>query len=284
VETVEIASIAKFPARKSSGDCISGLKFRAGLISSFVGREVGRSVEDLETGSFSEDVAETTSAFAPPPVPRKRGRPKGYPKTGGRVKGTPNISLSDLAAEAEILALEVMKGQQVYAGPSGSVGKPGWRYPSMEQRIKVALHFIDKKHPGLSAVAVDQKVTSIDKAPNSLDLARAIFDVFRDANGGMPNSDDVAPGPVRFSSVEPGGAIDDGSALRPKPGEAPAEIGETIVVGDRGDGMQLVEISRDGRERWLLLRRDGEELGLRWGRDEARAALEEFVESGRMSA
>ena len=104
--------------------------------------------------SIGEGTAPQETSDAPK---RGRGRPRGYPKSGGRQKGTKNYSQLEIRAELldrsnaiQVLA-DIVAGRKLYCA-SGTLGaKPGWVYPSMRDRIKALGIVLAKSVPDLTA-------------------------------------------------------------------------------------------------------------------------------------
>jgi hypothetical protein len=126
-------------------------------------------------------------------LPRKRGRPPGQPKTGGRKRGTKNWTNSEIRSELlgrsgaiHVLA-DIVAGRQLYAGQSGSVGKAGWRYPTLQQRLQALQILLAKVVPDLKA----QELTGAEGEPlipdppgpvDTRQLARVVLKLLSDAN------------------------------------------------------------------------------------------------------
>ncbi len=141
------------------------------------------------------DAAEIGNGQVTPPdepLPRKRGRPRGLPKTGGRKKGTKNWTHPEIRDELlsrsgaiDVLA-DIVSGKPLYAGQSGSVGKAGWRYPSIQQRIQALQILLAKVIPDLKA----QELTGAEGEPlipepsgpvDTRQLARVILKLLSEA-------------------------------------------------------------------------------------------------------
>lgn len=119
-------------------------------------------------------------------APRKRGRPKGLPKTGGRQKGTKNHVTPDLRQElmqranpVRFLA-DVMQGRRVRVGPQAGPGPVEWQYPSLDQRVKAANTLLSKLLPDLKATELSgpnggpvqtDNVTRADPVPAAMRIA-----------------------------------------------------------------------------------------------------------------
>ena len=212
-------------------------------------------------------------------LPRKRGRPKGLPKTGGRKKGTKNWThpeirdeLLEKSSALDVLA-DIVAGRQLYAGSAGSVGKPGWRYPTLQQRLQ-ALQIL------LAKVVSDLKATEVTGAggeplitASNRSVAVAIMDVLkcaggnedvviRDSNASVPQLEGGAEGRGDCIEIPTGSNISDPSENTTSenisdPSEnGPTEnIGECHMVGCRGATIEFVEIEGTGRKKWEV--RDG---------------------------
>ena len=93
----------------------------------------------------------------PEQLKRKPGRPKGYPKTGGRAKGTPNRStiqtrdrIKELTDPIAFLA-DVMDGKRMVAAGEVGEAKKTWCYPTITQRIQAGETLLRKLLPDLRA-------------------------------------------------------------------------------------------------------------------------------------
>ncbi len=89
---------------------------------------------------------------------RKPGRPPGYPKSGGRAKGTPNRStvqtrdrIQELADPIAFLA-DVMAGKRMVAAGEPGDMKKTWCYPSLAQRVQASETLLRKLLPDLRSV------------------------------------------------------------------------------------------------------------------------------------
>jgi len=154
------------------------------------------------------DIAKQGNGQATPPdepLPRKRGRPKGLPKTGGRKKGTKNWThpeirdaLLDKSGAIDVLA-DIVAGRQLYAGQSGSVGKAGWRYPTLQQRLQALQILLAKVIPDLKATEISgPEGEALIPDPGEVDkrkLARAILSILSTA---------VPGGSVKFEKSDIG--------------------------------------------------------------------------------
>ncbi len=85
----------------------------------------------------SQNGGTSTSAPEAPPAKRGPGKPRGLPKSGGRVKGTPNRStvqtrdrIQELADPIQFLA-DVMAGKRMVAAGEPGDMKKTWCYPTL---------------------------------------------------------------------------------------------------------------------------------------------------------
>ena len=100
-------------------------------------------------------MAEETTKKRPP------GRPKGYPRSGGRVKGTPNKStqlgrdfIIRRGAPIETLC-KISKGEKVQAAAdTASAAKRNGIYPTVDQRLAAARILAAKIVPDMKSVEV----------------------------------------------------------------------------------------------------------------------------------
>ncbi len=129
----------------------------------------------------------------PEKLPKKRGRPKGSPKVpgSGRKKGTKNWTNSEIRgalldkSDAIDVLADLVAGRQLYAGTSGSVGKPGWRYPTLQQRLQALQILLAKVIPDLKSAELtgaDGKPLIPGKEPTTQGLALAVMAVLQDGN------------------------------------------------------------------------------------------------------
>ncbi len=92
---------------------------------------------------------------------RKPGRPKGYPRSGGRAKGTANKSsqlgrdfIIKLGAPIETLC-NISKGEKVQAAAdTASAAKRNGIYPTIDQRLTAARILAAKVVPDQKAVEI----------------------------------------------------------------------------------------------------------------------------------
>ena len=91
---------------------------------------------------------------------RKPGRPKGYPRSGGRAKGTANKSsqlgrdfIIKKGAPIELLC-KVAKGEKIQAADSASASKRTGIYPTIDQRLTAARILAAKVVPDQKAIEI----------------------------------------------------------------------------------------------------------------------------------
>ncbi len=91
---------------------------------------------------------------------RKPGRPKGYPRSGGRAKGVPNKSsqlgrdfIIRRGAPIEILC-KIARGEKIQSADPESASKRCGIYPTIDQRHAAARILAAKIVPDMKAVEV----------------------------------------------------------------------------------------------------------------------------------
>ncbi len=88
----------------------------------------------------------------------KGGRPKGYPRSGGRKRGTPNrdraFTVARIEREADPVGLliKVCRGDRMSAGLDPGAKKKAWWFPSADQRVQAATVLARKVLPDQRAV------------------------------------------------------------------------------------------------------------------------------------
>ena len=103
---------------------------------------------------------------------RKPGRPKGYPRTGGRAKGTPNkknmITRDFAIKQGQPLQFlcSVVRGKRFTAAAEPGGNKRIHVFPSMDQRLRAAEILSRKVLPDLKS----QELTGKDGGPVALTL------------------------------------------------------------------------------------------------------------------
>ena len=89
---------------------------------------------------------------------RRPGRPKGYPRSGGRKKGQPNrdraATVERIMREADPIGFlcKVARGDRMTAGAEPNAKKKAWWFPSGDQRISAAVTLARKILPDQKAV------------------------------------------------------------------------------------------------------------------------------------
>ena len=89
---------------------------------------------------------------------RKPGRPRGYPKSGGRQKGTCNKDRAQTVERIATLAdpigflCSVCKGDRMEAALEPGAKKRTWWYPTGDQRIQAGMALARKVMPDQKAV------------------------------------------------------------------------------------------------------------------------------------
>jgi hypothetical protein len=152
---------------------------------------------------------ETRASESPTPagVPPKRGpgRPKGYPKTGGRQKGGKNWShaeiVADLTPKAMRVVSTILSGKKILV--AGPTGKPQWRLATMPELIRATELAMAKCLPSLAATELSgpggKDLHPTAEPVDNRDLARAILSVLREAQTEPdpgPSSRPAQPPPV----------------------------------------------------------------------------------------
>ena len=91
---------------------------------------------------------------------RPPGRPKGYPKSGGRKPGTANKSsqlgrdfIISKGAPIELLC-KIAKGEKIQAADTASAAKRHGIYPTIDQRLTAARILAAKVVPDQKAVEI----------------------------------------------------------------------------------------------------------------------------------
>ncbi len=91
-------------------------------------------------------------------IKRGPGRPKGYPKSGGRARGTPNkdrsATIERIQKEADpiLFLCKVCRGDRMEAAPEPGAQKRTHWFPTADQRITAAQTLARKVLPDLKAI------------------------------------------------------------------------------------------------------------------------------------
>ncbi|MEJ6845200.1 hypothetical protein V3589_03115 [Sinorhizobium fredii] len=208
----------------------------------------------LESDLGNERVSEATSEEPR----RKRGRPKGLPKTGGRAKGGKNWSNEEIRSallgksEAIETLADICAGRLIRV--SGPTGKQMDVYPSMQERLKAAELVLKKVVPDLQSQSVELtgangKDLYPSEQQDARQMSRAILAVLGEAV--LDDAPEPEPMPLgkhqltaqHFEEVDEVDALD----LSDEP-----PVGERILVGDHGCWF---EKTPDGR--WRSMHADG---------------------------
>jgi hypothetical protein len=89
------------------------------------------------------------------PPKKRRGRPKGYPKSGGRIKGSvPSTHKIRETLQRNALAVieqqvRIATGERILC--AGPTGKPVWRYPTLAEQSKAGEVLLAKLLPDLKS-------------------------------------------------------------------------------------------------------------------------------------
>ena len=108
---------------------------------------------------------------------RGPGRPKGYPRSGGRQKGTPNrdraATIEKIMREADPLLYlcKIARGDRLEAGEGSNAKKKTWWFPTGDQRISALQTLARKVLPDMKAVELS------GDAPVITEIIRQIVDV-----------------------------------------------------------------------------------------------------------
>ena len=193
------------------------------------------------------------------PLPKKVGRPKGTPKTGGRKKGTKNWTnpqirdaLLEKSDAINVLA-DVVAGKQMYAGSAGSVGKPGWRYSTLQQRLQALQILLNKVVPDLKAQEItgaDGKPLALGNEPTNKGLALAVMAVLQDAGEPINILDSALPEAPTLTAEALEAPTVERSAVGVSPPDKP-KIGEHHQY-ENGSKIVLIQIEGSGERKWAV--------------------------------
>lgn len=152
--------------------------------------------------------ADNPAISEPTPPPKKVGRPKGYPKTGGRVKGVKNWTHPEIRdallskSEAIETIADIVAGRPMLCGTERTsaetgAGVPVWRYPTLSHRIKALEILLAKVVPDLRATELsgpDGKALLPDPVvADTRQVARAVLSLLSTgANAGDQDGDSNA--------------------------------------------------------------------------------------------
>jgi hypothetical protein len=166
-------------------------------------------------------------------VPRKRGRPRGLPKTGGRQRGTRNQISADLRQEiiehanpVKFLA-DVVAGRRIRVGPVAGPGAGKHEYPTVAQRMTAATVLLGKLLPDVKATELSgpdgeplevAPLAPVDLAP--IDLARRAAFLLRIADPAVQQIEHAAVDALAFALPPEDCAT---AACEPSPADGDAE-------------------------------------------------------------
>lgn len=240
--------------------------------------------------------AKQIEARSLPQEPRRRGRPRGTPKTGGRRAGTPNWAAASSAeirshllerSQALDVLADIVAGRELLCGPERGPGRSMLKRPSLDQRLKALQILLAKILPDLSATeltgAEGQPLVPVpfDERQERLELAKAIVAALGTS------------APDAAVSLPPAGGALGAFQLpaewdaTPAPEASPAaayEVGDAIGIEPDGEGtvLHFDAVLGDGRQRWSVLRCDGRVMGTFIGRDVAEAKARAWNAEGKM--
>ena len=146
------------------------------------------------------------------PAKRKPGRPKGYPKTGGRQKGTGNKFSRAIKDEIRIegqplqLHYDIVRGRRIKAADPEDPRKSCWLYPTITQRIASANALAAKIAPDLKSqelIGDPEKPIAVTAEPVSdLELGRHVAHLLRRGDPGLVSEETRnSPVPDGFSAA-----------------------------------------------------------------------------------
>ena len=153
--------------------------------------------QNAQDGAGETDIA---GIPAPPSIPRKSGRPKGYPKTGGRVKETPDLSAARSRLQTLVLQgmCDVLEGKPRYLRPDQGPGKPMWLVPSGKEFIQVLTAGLGVSAAALRATEITGKDgqplnPAVEQKPvDNRELAKILAPMIAGSPGGRELLDAIA--------------------------------------------------------------------------------------------
>lgn len=114
------------------------------------------------------------------PLPKRPGRPKGLPKTGGRKPGGKNKVSADLRAmilergkPIELLC-DISRGVKIRVGPQAGPGDPQFQYPTLGERAQAAKLLLDKLVPAALPLPAPSSGVPEPREQSDIDVARHI--------------------------------------------------------------------------------------------------------------
>jgi hypothetical protein len=73
------------------------------------------------------------------------------------------------------------------------------------------------------------------------------------------------------------------AAAPPPPAPSKFEVGERILLGERGHAIEHIQTGNDGRTKWWILNANGHRVSAVWGEDAARAAVDQLIRTGKVT-
>ncbi len=187
---------------------------------------------------------------------RKRGRPKGYPKTGGRKPNVTYATRSEVAGHMlpkwARLASDIIDGVPIRV--AGHTGKPHTRIATMDEKISTLRMIGNKVMADLQSTAIKADVTTettYTKPTDIRDVSRAVLNIFQAAKLEEAKHAPPPPPPPAQLLIERDKIIDVTPAPfagKPATAVAPAgPLGEQPSPADPGgDGSQCSTASPSG--------------------------------------
>lgn len=205
-----------------------------------------------------EDIsAQESPSPAEEPVKRRRGRPKGLPKTGGRKKATRNWTAPEIRAyimensSAIETLIDIAAGKEFRT--SGPTGKSYLAHPALGERLRAIELLLKKCLPDLSAIeATGAEGSPLIPSPAEQDprqIGRAILQVLGSAVLDDAPASEPMPTATHMMSTTRVEEIDPVAALDLSD---PPAVGERILVGSVGCWIELCP-----DKRWRAMHADG---------------------------
>lgn len=213
---------------------------------------------------------------------RKRGRPPGTPKTGGRQSiKTPAELRAHIVKELGRLdgLLSIARNEQQRV--SGPGGRSVLSYPSINERLKAWQLLMAKAIPDLQA----QQITGANDGPVQVEASAAIIAI-REALSAQLVSAPPAPAIEHEPDTSKALATAHHDYLAGVPDKPAAfETGERILIDGLPNGwIEATGVRNgDGRFEFAICNKYGERLTRTLGREKAEELLRQYNETGRIS-
>lgn len=205
---------------------------------------------------------------AAPPAKRGPGRPRGYPKSGGRAKGTPNRStvqtrerIQELADPIAFLS-DVMAGKRMVAAGEAGDMKKTWCYPTLAQRVQASETLLRKLLPDLKATELTGKdgkpliePTHVDELYSTMEVGRRIAFVLA---GGLEAKRELDGMDAHGIDTEP--EMTPEPEPEPEPPSAPPEPTEPPLPAHAYIFIEEGARERSGTRAWLAMESQGKIL------------------------